>query len=129
MSRYYQSKWATMHSDDEFLITPEYIAAVAKRKQKEAEEDADILELMADLDNGSISDDAEASIEQNKGWNEVVTQFRNIYKISYGNWQLLLQRVQQIKRAQPAKKMTCSDLIDMAEKLKTKNKKDKQETE
>ena len=134
---FYASKWETMYSDDDFLISLLDVAIAKARltlaqeqvdedKQQIDEEDKEILQLMADLDNGSTSDDAYTPVEHHEDWNSVVKQFKKIYKISSADWQILLQ---EIKLRKSTKKITCWYLIKIAEEIKKQRHNDKQETE
>ena len=133
---YYRSKWETMYSDSDFLISPLDVAiAKAKRilkqeqideeKKQIDEEDKEILQLLCSLDNGSSNEDA--TDDQNTHWDAVVAEFKSAYKITWSDWNDVLKRVKQMQRAQPAKKFTCQDLVAIAEDIKHKRCNDKQE--
>ena len=113
---YYTSQWATMHDDDDFLINP---ADIAKGKAKQFDdEDEEMLQILSSLENGSA--DEQNTDWEPADWDAVVKQFLTVYKINRSGWTQVLNRVKEMKLADPSKMFTCQDLVVIAEGIKKK---------
>ena len=93
-----------MYDDDDFLISSEDIARLRASKDKKLDEDdEEMLQLLASLDNGSS--DEQGRDWEYTNWDDVVKQFLSTYKISRSDWKKIVDRVQKMKKAQPSKQV------------------------
>ena len=125
----YISPWATRYSADDFLIQPQVEPPAGGQPENGDASDEEMLRILCSLDNGSSIDSEEAVATENTEWEKTVKEFRAAYNVSSSRWKEILKRTQEIKRKQPHKKFSTTDLVAIAQKLKKQNKSDKQETD